>query len=316
MIFAPVRLAADGSRFDSLSRIGLAHRPGRDSSASTSPAAPPSTAPVDGLRQNTPAVFALTNVRIVPEPGKVIEKGTIVVRDGVIEAVGADVKPPADARVIDLAGKTAYAGLIDAYGEITIAAESATEGAPHWNAQVAPQLDVAEHYAADEALNSKAPQPGDHRTARRAGSRIIKGQSIVVSTGPADNTRAILEARRGPALSPDVPFGRRPRELSQLADGGRGPGPADAARCRLVRQGLGRVEGRTIKLPRPERNDALEALAACLGGNQPAIIDAANEQFFLRADRFAREFGLTADHPRLGPRISPARRDSTLPAGR
>ena len=32
----------------------------------------------------------------------------------------------------------------------------------------------------------------------------------------------------------------------------------------------------------------------CLGGNQPAIIDAANEQFFLRADRFAREFGLTA----------------------
>ena len=32
----------------------------------------------------------------------------------------------------------------------------------------------------------------------------------------------------------------------------------------------------------------------CLGGNQPAIIDAANEQFFLRADRFAREFGLAA----------------------
>ena len=53
-------------------------------------------------------------MRIVPEPGKTIEKGTIVVRDGVIEAAGADVKPPADARVIDLSGKTAYAGLIDA----------------------------------------------------------------------------------------------------------------------------------------------------------------------------------------------------------
>ena len=36
------------------------------------------------------------------------------------------------------------------------------------------------------------------------------------------------------------------------------------------------------------------ALADCLSGNQPAIIDAANEQFFLRADRFAREFGLSA----------------------
>src|SRR5437868_9100106 len=77
-----------------------------------SPAAPPSTTPVVGLAQNTPAIFALTNLRIVSEPGKVIDKGTIVVRDGVIEAVGADVRPPSDARVVDLAGKTAYAGLV------------------------------------------------------------------------------------------------------------------------------------------------------------------------------------------------------------
>ena len=97
-------------------------------------AAPPSTPPVDGLAQNTPAVFALTNVRIVPEPGKVIEKGTIVIRDGVIEAAGADVKPPADARVIDLAGKTAYAGLVDAYGEITIGAgRRPSKARPDWN---------------------------------------------------------------------------------------------------------------------------------------------------------------------------------------
>ena len=79
-----------------------------------SPAAPPSTAPVEGLRQNTPAVHALINVRIIPEPGKVIEKGTVIVRDGVIEAAGADLKPPADARIWDLNGKTVYAGLVDA----------------------------------------------------------------------------------------------------------------------------------------------------------------------------------------------------------
>src|SRR5688500_8983148 len=51
---------------------------------SPSPAAPPTTAPVEGLRENTPAVFALTNLRIVTEPGKTIDKGTIVIRDGVI----------------------------------------------------------------------------------------------------------------------------------------------------------------------------------------------------------------------------------------
>src|SRR3954453_1596993 len=116
-------------------------------------AAPPSTPPVVGLAQNTPAVFALTNLRIVPEPGKTIEKGTIVIRDGVIEAAGAEVKPPADARVIDLSGRTAYAGLIDAFGEITVGPDVAKQGAADWNAQVTPQVDVADHYAADEALN-------------------------------------------------------------------------------------------------------------------------------------------------------------------
>src|SRR3954447_25310256 len=98
-----------------------------------SPAAPPSTTPVVGLAQNTPAIFALTNLRIVPEPGKVIDKGTIVVRDGVIEAVGADVRPPSDARVVDLAGKTAYAGLVDAYGEVAVTADLTKQGSAHWN---------------------------------------------------------------------------------------------------------------------------------------------------------------------------------------
>ena len=65
-------------------------------------AAPPGSTPVIGLAQNTPAVYALVNARIVPEPGRVIEKGTIVVRNGAIEAVGADVRPPADARFVDL----------------------------------------------------------------------------------------------------------------------------------------------------------------------------------------------------------------------
>ena len=57
-------------------------------------AAPPTTQPVVGLAQNTPAVYALTNVKIVSEPGRTIDKGTIVIRDGVIEAASADAKPP------------------------------------------------------------------------------------------------------------------------------------------------------------------------------------------------------------------------------
>src|SRR5688572_32068798 len=58
--------------------------------------------------------YALTNARIVVAPGRVIERGNVIVRNGRIAAVGANASVPADARVLDLAGSTVYAGLIDA----------------------------------------------------------------------------------------------------------------------------------------------------------------------------------------------------------
>ncbi|MFQ5652252.1 MAG: hypothetical protein ACE5IY_20170 [bacterium] len=78
------------------------------------------TKPVVGLRQNTPEVHALIHARIVPAPGRSIENGTIIVRDGVITKVGADVAIPADARTWDYAGMTVYPGLIDGYSQLGI----------------------------------------------------------------------------------------------------------------------------------------------------------------------------------------------------
>src|SRR5690606_29195832 len=66
-------------------------------------------------RPETPPHFAITNARIVPVAGPVIENGTVVVQDGIIRAVGANVQAPADAWIIDGAGMTVYPGLMDAF---------------------------------------------------------------------------------------------------------------------------------------------------------------------------------------------------------
>lgn len=58
--------------------------------------------------------YAITNARIVTVSGAAIEKGTVVVRDGLIEAVGADARTPADAQVFDGTGLTVYPGFVDA----------------------------------------------------------------------------------------------------------------------------------------------------------------------------------------------------------
>ena len=61
-----------------------------------------------------PRYFAITNARIVPVSGPVLENGTVVIANGLIQAVGASVAIPAEAWVIDGKGLTVYPGLIDA----------------------------------------------------------------------------------------------------------------------------------------------------------------------------------------------------------
>src|SRR5258705_6945996 len=65
------------------------------------------------LAQTHPAV-AIRNAKIVTVSGSVINKGTVVVRNGLIEAVGENVAVPADAMLVEGEGLTVYPGLIDA----------------------------------------------------------------------------------------------------------------------------------------------------------------------------------------------------------
>ncbi|HEY6348705.1 MAG TPA: CIA30 family protein [Candidatus Angelobacter sp.] len=58
--------------------------------------------------------FVIRNVRIF-DGSRVIEKGDVWIRNGLIQAVGAKVKAPPGARVIDGTGETLLPGLIDAH---------------------------------------------------------------------------------------------------------------------------------------------------------------------------------------------------------
>ena len=66
--------------------------------------------------------YAVRNCRIVSMAGPVVEKGTIVIRDGLVESLGpADkIKLPDDAEVIEAEGLTAYPGLISAHTNLFI----------------------------------------------------------------------------------------------------------------------------------------------------------------------------------------------------
>ncbi len=77
-----------------------------------------------------PRYFAIKNAKIVPVSGPVIESGTVVVANGLIKAVGADVAIPPEAWVMDGKGLTVYPGLMDAMSELgQAAAQGPTQSA-------------------------------------------------------------------------------------------------------------------------------------------------------------------------------------------
>lgn len=65
-----------------------------------------------------PPFFAIENVRIVTGTGSNFDHGTVVVSNGLIEAVGTNVTVPGDAWVIDGSGLTVYPGLFDALTQV------------------------------------------------------------------------------------------------------------------------------------------------------------------------------------------------------
>ena len=92
--------------------------------------------PPDGLRENPPRVWALTHAEVHIEPGSVLEDATIVIRDGLIEKAGREIRIPKDATILDMSGKTIYPGFIDSWVEISSQSEKTLPHDAHWNHKV------------------------------------------------------------------------------------------------------------------------------------------------------------------------------------
>ena len=76
----------------------------------------------EGAPPAPPPLFVIRNARIVVAPGRVIEKGSIVLKDGLVSAVGATVAAPAGAWVIDGTGLVVYPGLVDGMSTVGLPA--------------------------------------------------------------------------------------------------------------------------------------------------------------------------------------------------
>ena len=267
-------------------------------------AQPPTSVPPNGLRDNTPSAHALVHARLVTAPGKVIERGTLVIREGVVVAAGADDQTPAppDARVWDCSGKTIYPGLIDAFSELPAEAskidpaQAEQAGARYWNPNVTPQVRADRIYKADVELNKKLRSQGIVARLVAPAAGMLKGTSALVTTSDDAGIKTIVTEQVAQHASLTVSRGRRGED-----DDSRPYPTSPMGALALVRQALYDAQwyakawaahGADSSVPRPEQNDALAALDAWLSAKRPFIIDTSDELYFFRADQIAREFDL------------------------
>ena len=66
------------------------------------------------------ASVAIVNAYVVPVAGAPIERGTVLVEDGVITAVGPDVVVPGEVRILDAGGRWVLPGFVEAHGHLGV----------------------------------------------------------------------------------------------------------------------------------------------------------------------------------------------------
>jgi imidazolonepropionase-like amidohydrolase len=250
-------------------------------------------------------VFAIRNARIVTVSGADIENGTVLIRDGKIEAVGVNVNVPAGAQSIDGRGLSVYPGMIDAGTNMGLV--EIPQGASG-------TVDTSE--VGDLNPNAKAITAVNPHSAHIAVTRV-EGitNTLTAPTGGLISGQAALINLLGtaPKEMAVVPQVALVINYPRIGGGGGGFGgfqaPANLTETlanneRQVEQirkmlrdaeAYGRAQDAYAKdksLPRPDRNVVLEPLVPYVRGQQPVIFRADREAEIRGALRFAEEMKL------------------------
>ena len=250
-------------------------------------------------------VYAITNAKIVTVSGANIENGTIVVRGGLIESVGANLKPPSDARIVDGTNLTVYPGFFDTLTNLGLAApappqrgQTATPNAANSAPNNSNYLEgLRPEEAAYDQLKSGEAQ---FETARSAGlttvltvgrTGIFNGQSAVINLAGETVSAMIVK----PVFAEHFSFatlqtGQFPTALFGTF--------AQFRQMMLDAQRLQAIQKQYAKdsrgLPRPSADKSLEALITLLNGQMPIVFNANTEREISRALDLQKEFGLKA----------------------
>jgi imidazolonepropionase-like amidohydrolase len=165
--------------------------------------------PRNGVADERPMRYAFTNATIVTDPQTALDRATLLIRSGRIEAVGSNVALPPGTVVTDMSGKRIYAALIDLdsdYGmpEAKPAArsglgatqqlESNKKGAYYWNQAIQPETDAAMLFKVNNTNADVLRKLGFGAVLTHVHDGIARGAGALVSLADERENMVVLRA--------------------------------------------------------------------------------------------------------------------------
>jgi imidazolonepropionase-like amidohydrolase len=252
------------------------------------------TFPRNGVYDDREGHYAFTNATIHPSAERQIENATLIIKEGRIQAVGAGIAIPPSAIVIDLKGKHIYPSWIDIYTSYGIPEAnkkktddrnrgqqmlSDKDGAYSWNQALKPEFRAHEHFNTDDKTAKEYRELGFGTVLTHQMDGISRGSSVAVLLGEGMAHELILKDKAAHHLS--FKKGVSTQNYPGSLMGG----------IALLRQTYLDADWYKNHGYKEEYNISLSAWNELR--QLPHIFEARDKLEILRADKVAKEFGLT-----------------------
>ena len=245
-------------------------------------------APVSTLAAQT---VAITGGKVYPVSGPPIENGTVLIKDGKIVAVGANITVPADAEKVDASGKWVTPGLVDAETQLGLVEVGFGAGANESRARS--EQGITPDFTSWDGLNPRsvlippAREEGVTSVMSTPGGGLIAGQAAMIDL--FGDTRAEMILRAPAAM------------IASIGDEGGDGAPAKGqqiAKLREILQDTRYYQKHVAEFDRGQSRQmslnpgSLAALVPVLEGKVPLLINADQASDIQSAIDLAKEFGI------------------------
>jgi imidazolonepropionase-like amidohydrolase len=249
------------------------------------------TFPTNGVADVRDGYFAFTNATVFSDYQTKIDKATLIIRNGVVEAVGAGLAVPKGATEVNLNGKFIYPSLIDIYSdygmpEIKRATfnfgreqfETEKKGAFGWNQAVKAEINAEEVFLVNDKSAKDLRKVGFGTVLSHHPDGLIRGTGALLALHTGKANEVMLSGRASTHFSLDKGSSTQNYPSSPMGF------------IALIRQTYLDADWYARSTDRKEYNLSLEAFNKAK--NLPAIFEARNRLAALRIDKMGDEFGV------------------------